>query len=367
VTRRPWLAAVLLLIFAAGAAAQGISSSTAYYEGQAGWTAVRDGRHQDAATHFAAALAADPRDPSLHLGAGTAAFLLGQLQDAQQSLERALAMAPQLTPASLMLGDILTRSNDTAAAVQVLEAALKYAPGNKTLLERLERVRHESELHANFFQSQGAHFTVLFEGPADEELARRAIEVLEAAYWRVGTAMLTFPERVIPVVLYTEQQFSDITRSPSWAAAAYDGRIKVPVRGALENPEELDRVLTHEFTHALVQSIAPRNVPAWLNEGLAVYFEPQGPAWIDAQLASSNYRMPLQKLAGGFGGLTGGRARMAYAQSGAAVRSLMEQAGPQAMTGLLLDLGRGEKFETAFEQRMLQPYESFAASLDPSR
>ena len=113
------------------------------------------------------------------------------------------------------------------------------------------------------------------------------IDVLEAAYWRVGTALLTFPERIITVVLYTEQQFRDITRSPGWAAAAYDGRIRVPVRGALMNPEELDRVLTHEFTHALVQSLAPRGVPTWLNEGLAVMFEPNGPAWADAQLGSA--------------------------------------------------------------------------------
>ena len=182
-----------------------------------------------------------------------------------------------------------------------------YAPADKTLAARLARVREEAALHSGFFQSQGAHFTVLFEGPSDEELSRKILDVLEAAYWRVGTALLTFPERIIPVVLYTEEQFRDITRSPGWAAAAYDGRIRVPVRGALTNPEELDRVLTHEFTHALVQSIAPRGVPTWLNEGLAVTFEPNGPAWSDAQLGK--LQLPDAAAASGWRASTSCRAR----------------------------------------------------------
>lgn len=93
-------------------------------------------------------------------------------------------------------------------------------------------------------------------------MARRAVELLESAYWRVGTALYTFPDRVITVVLYSALQFRDITRSPSWAAAAYDGRIRIPMRGALDHsPGELERVLTHELTHAIIRAIAPRAVP----------------------------------------------------------------------------------------------------------
>ena len=58
---------------------------------------------------------------------------------------------------------------------------------------------------------------------------------------------------------------------------------------------------------------------------------------------------------------------MAYAQSGAAVRALIEQAGAPAMVAFLQDIGRGDPFDAAFERRMLTTYDSFAASLDPSR
>ena len=162
----------------------------------------------------------------------------------------------------------------------MLFRSLAYAPSDRTLVTRAEKLRAELATERGFFQTQGNHFTVLFEGPADEALAGRAIEILEEAYFRVGTALFTFPERPITVVLYTEQQFRDVTRSPEWAAAAYDGRIRVPVRGALERSAELQRVLTHEFTHALIATIAPRGVPTWLNEGLAMMFEQIGRAHV---------------------------------------------------------------------------------------
>jgi hypothetical protein len=251
--------------------------------------------------------------------------------------------------------------------VRVYEAALKYEPSDATLKERLDKARRESELHSGFYQSQGAHFTVLFEGPADEQLATRALDILEAAYWRVSTALSTFPERVIPVVLYTEEQFHDITRSPQWAAGAYDGRIRIPMRGALSNERELERVLTHEFTHALVQSVAPKGVPTWLNEGLAVMFEPDGEGWTDRELAGSDTRLTLEQLARGFGSLSTTDARIAYAQSAAVVRALLDQGGPTVLVAILQDLTRGDTFATSLERRLAMPFDAFITSLEASR
>lgn len=216
----------------------------------------------------------------------------------------------------------------------------------------------EASIENGFFASYGAHFTVLFEGPSDEALARRAVDLLDAAYYRIGAELYTFPDRTITVMLYTEQQFRDVTRSPEWAAAAYDGRIHVPMRGALARPEELERVLAHEFTHALVQSIAPRGVPTWLHEGLAVYFEqPAGAATNERRSASGDW-IPLQKLAGSFAGLSPADARTAYAQSAAVVGRLLDQSGPAALVALLHDLARGESLPAAFERRMLIPYDT---------
>lgn len=364
---RAAIVALAPVVFAAPLLAQGIPGTRAYIQGQSGWAAIRDGRHQDAADAFAAAIDAEPRDPSLHFGAGVAAYLLGQPTVAQHSLERALAMAPSLTAASLLLADILYRGSDIAGAMQVYEAALPHAPADKTLHARLEALRREAALHNDFFASHGTHFTVLFEGPADEGLASLAIEILEAAYWRVSTALSAYPERMVTVVLYTEEQFRDITRSPQWAAAAYDGRIRIPARDATRDPRELERVLVHEFTHALVQSLAPRGVPLWLHEGLAVMFEPDGAAWTETQMSHATERLPLRRLADSFATLSGPEARMAYAQSAAMVRALFDGGGAAAVGAVLQDIARGDTFAAAFERRLFMAYDTFIASLETAR
>jgi len=138
---------------------------------------------------------------------------------------------------------------------------------------------------------------------------------LDRAYWRIGQALSTYPLRPVPVVLYTTEQFHDITRSPAWAAGAYDGTIRVPLRGALENPHELDRVLAHEFTHALVHTLASRNVPTWLNEGLAAAFEADDLNWAEERVRAASQKIPLSRLRTSFGSLSGGQAQLAYATS----------------------------------------------------
>jgi hypothetical protein len=230
-----------------------------------------------------------------------------------------------------------------------------------------DRRAKDEEIQRTFFQSQSAHFSILFEGPRDYELASRALEVLEDAYFRIGTALYTFPDQPITVVLYTQEQFRDITRAPTWAAGAYDGRIRVPLRGALAQPDELVRVLSHELAHAMIQSIAPRGVPLWLNEGLAVTFEPHGGEWADAELGRDPARIPLEGLARGFSQFSGAQARLAYAQSAVIARTLIDEAGGATMVAILQDLAGGLPFKTAYEQRLFLPYSTFAESFEARR
>src|SRR5258705_13464107 len=161
--------------------------------GRAGWDAIREGRNEDAAVAFADALRAEPRNPSLYLGAGLAAQLLGDTAKARESFEQALKLAPNFTPASIVLGDLLYKHSDLQGAIAVYEAARRYAPDDKTLLARLAPLRDEPSPQKGVFQAQSAHFTLPFQGPADDELARRAVDVLESAYrGGGGPALPTF-------------------------------------------------------------------------------------------------------------------------------------------------------------------------------
>jgi tetratricopeptide (TPR) repeat protein len=327
-----------------------------------GWQAIQADRPAEAADLFERALALDPGSATSLLGAGLAAHLLGRPAPARGHLEQALQVDPALAPASLLLGVLLYREGDLEGAIRVYEAAAARAPGEPQLTARLERWRLEASLHDAFRRTMSTNFTVLFEGPAEEPLAAKALEMLEAAYWRVGTTLFTYPAEATTVVLYTQEQFRDVTRAPDWAGGLFDGRVRVPVRGALDHPEEFERVLTHEFTHALVRSVAARNVPTWLNEGLAAVFERGDLSWAEQIVREARALIPLEHLHGAFGGLSGEGAKLAYAESALAVRYLLDQSGAPPVVALLQDLGRGEEFAQAFEQRILISYADFQAA-----
>jgi len=326
---------------------------------EAGLKALDAGQFGDALEAFTEASVILPQDANLHFGAGLAAFMLGRDRDAQESFERALALDPRYAAASEWLGELHYRAGRVKEAIDIYEKALKRSPGLEKLQSRLDEWSKESRLHERFYESRGAHFSVLFEGPADELLARRVVERLEEAYWRIGQTLGAYPSKPISVVLYTREQFRDITRLPSWTAAAYDGRIHVPMRGALDNTEELDRVLGHEFVHAVVAMLGGRNVPVWLNEGLATLLEPGGREEAEEELAQGGPRPALRQLHGGFSRLSSGEARVAYAISTYAVQRMTELRSPSAVVLLLQDLARGGSFPTSFYQHIGMSYDDF--------
>jgi len=330
--------------------------------GRVGWEALNAGRLQEAAAAFGEALRHSPT-PSVLVGAALVAHLQTRYEEARQHLVAALKIDPGFLTASVLLGEVLYRSGDIDGAILVYEQALTTAPGHAQMLKKIEAWKKESALHSRFGQRLSDHFTVLFEGPAEAALADRAVAILEAAYWRIGTALYTHPTDVITVVLYTREQFRDVTRSPEWAGGAFDGRIRVPVQGALQNVREFERVLAHEFTHALVRSIAPRGVPTWLNEGLAVLFEGSSLARKQQQVREAPDLLPLERLEGSFGRLSSTEATLAYAQSAVAAHALIEHAGAPAVVNLLTDIGGGAPFAQAFERHILMSYAEFQKRL----
>ena len=328
-----------------------------------GWEQLSAGRAQDAAAAFDEALRTAPNQPTLLLGAGAAAHLQGREDEARRFLVDALKIDPALTPASLLLGAVFYQTGDIDAAIATYEQALTHKPDHPQLTRQLEAWRKEAALHSGFGRKLGDHFTVLFEGPAEAELADRAVAILESAYNQIGTALYTYPTDVITVVLYTREQFRDVTQSPDWAGGAFDGRIRVPVLGALQSKSEFERVLRHEFTHALIYSIAPRGVPFWLDEGIAVHFEGSNLARREQQVRDANALLPLSRLERSFADLSAADATLAYAESAVAVEALFTDVGAPAVVGLLADVGRGLPFAESFERNVLSSYGEFQSRL----
>jgi tetratricopeptide (TPR) repeat protein len=293
---------------------------------RAGWEAIQRGDGEKAASAFRQVLASNPADVRALTGAALAAHLLGRDDQAMSSLKRALQIDADYVQASYYLGQIAYSQGDLDLAIKSYERVVKLAPGSPAIYQQLEAWKKEAALHDTFAARPGARFNVMFEGPAQQPIADRVLAVLEGAYLRVGRSLNTYPTETVTAILYTQQQFHDVTKSPSWAAAAYDGRIRLPVQGALKDPAELDRILTHEFVHAVIHQMYPR-VPGWLNEGLATYLEPVDHARLVARLRSADGMIPLSKLDAAFQTPDGDAALLAYAQSYVGARILAERLG----------------------------------------
>jgi hypothetical protein len=214
--------------------------------------------------------------------------------------------------------------------------------------------REGAVLHRSYIEKTSGHFRILYEGGTQQRIGDRVARVLEREYGRIGKTLNSYPAETLTVILYTNQEFQDVTRSPAWAAGHYDGRIRVAVGGALDSPEALDRIVTHELVHAFVASAAPRRVPAWLNEGLAAYLETTDQSWSAGVIRNAATIVPLERLVEGFGGLDEQAALVAYAESATAAEILCAQLGPNIGSFLKL-VGNGLAVDQALLEFQVQP------------
>jgi tetratricopeptide (TPR) repeat protein len=309
---------------------------------QAAFAALQAGDADGAAAAFRRVLDREPRNPVALYGAGAAAYLQARPREALQLLGQALHEEPRLSEAAALLGEIAYREGDLDLAIRTYENALRAAPANAAMRERLAGWRSEAAVHQPMVAFKDDRFTILFSGPANERLAVRAAATLRDRFLRIGSALGAYPSSPINVILYTDQQFRDVTRAPEWVAAGYDGQIRIPVRGAAQNLSDFDRTLTHELVHAMLSRIAPRHLPIWLHEGLAMYFDGTGAAEAEQRLAAARVYVPLSSLEGSFTGLTAEQANLAYEVSALATAALVARIGIGNMLVLLQDIDNGQ-------------------------
>lgn len=165
-------------------------------------------------------------------------------------------------------------------------------------------------------------------GPYDVALPPVAIAYLVKGLLAEAAALTATPrrDRILVVVYPSTESFRAATQAPGWSDGVYNGAVSVPARPGNDLGIDLAS-LRHELMHAQLHG-AVGCMPAWLNEGLAMYFagEPPVRAWL--KLLRTPDAFDLGSLQGPtFAFLARDRAERAYAESLAMIVYLVEHAG----------------------------------------
>ncbi|MBO7383750.1 MAG: hypothetical protein J6U07_03935 [Fibrobacter sp.] len=112
------------------------------------------------------------------------------------------------------------------------------------------------------------HFRVEFEGRPSRADVMEALAVLEVAYDSLTHLFDFRPDNKMHLVLYQSAEYQGMDNRPGWVGALFDGKLRVPVN-MMKYPEIYRPILFHELTHAFVRAMTRKNIPLWLNEGIA--------------------------------------------------------------------------------------------------
>jgi hypothetical protein len=218
----------------------------------------------------------------------------------------------------------------------------------------------------NFEKRESSHFVLFQDVDIDRSsgfhgsrrFENKVLAVLEDAFDELDGALGLRPARRVQVMVYDpglfDAQFAGRFRFS--AAGFYNGTIYI--RGGTQVDAALVRTLHHELVHAAFDAEAPSMVlPAWLNEGIAEWFEARAVGKrglsgredaILAQYGREGQLFTLWQLsAPSFVGLGPNSARLAYLQSYAFIEHLARRNGDDSLRRLCDALLRKRNLERA--------------------
>jgi tetratricopeptide (TPR) repeat protein len=274
----------------------------------------------------------------------------GRYADAASVLEQALGIAPLSADLYRLLGQAYYADGRMPEALDALTRSNELGGGDD-VVALIEKVRREWQLEQEMGMEVRGHFQLSFvDSGHAESLAVSILEVLEDAYTELGSDLDFYPDVRVPVLLYSYKDFSAVTKSPDWAGAVYDGKIRLPLGGMHRMSDQLTALLYHEYAHVLVHFRGNRRVPVWLNEGLAelagrrIYSRPL--LHLQAAVEADKF-LDWVELSKPFAGLASGKVPLAYEQSYSLVHFMVNGYGWHKMSELLERIGKQQSWQAA--------------------
>jgi Tfp pilus assembly protein PilF len=334
------------------------SSAIGYYiaaKAEFEWGKLADSRRD-----FETALRYDSENPTILNYYAALLVRSGNAREATVYAEKAVSVAPDSADALAVLGYAQFASDHGRDAIRTWKKSLALRP-DASIQQMVERAERETATEGNYSAREAGHFVLHYEGEQSSESFREELlQNLEQDYQQLSREFESEPRSAIPVVLYTNQAFFDVTRAPSWTGALYDGKVRIPLQGLNSVTPELAHALRHELTHAFIRQLAAGRCPTWLNEGLAQAMEPRplgSRAGRLAQLFKGQQEIPYNSLESGFTSLTGLEANLAYDESLAAADYLRTRYGMSDLIRLLQRIGEGASTQAALRAVLHTDYQ----------
>jgi len=233
---------------------------------------LQKGNMDAAVSHYRRALNYAPEHLGVLLSIGYLHLRRSEFTQALDYLERANRVAPNSPDAAKLLGWAYHGSNKLEPAIREWKRALALRP-DPDVERALDKALKDQRTESEFREGETRHFTLRYHGGAEPQLAKDVLRTLEEHFRTIEFELNYAPPDPIGVLLYTEQDFVDITRAPSWAGAANDGRIRMPVQGLTSVTDHLSSTLKHELTHSFIFQKTRGRAPVWLHEGIAQWME----------------------------------------------------------------------------------------------
>jgi hypothetical protein len=332
-------------------------SATAYF--LAGKHEFEHGNLPQARRHFETALRFHPENSTILSYYAMALVRSGNAAAAIPYAERSTRANPNSADAYTVLGYVQFSADRTKDAVRTWKRSLELRP-DPVVEQYLAKAQREATTEADFSQKESSHFTLRYEGKqTSEQLRRGLMATLESAYDDLVRQLGVAPRASIPVILYTEQAFFDVTQAPSWSGAVNDGKLRIPISGVSSMTSDLARVLKHELAHSFVNQASGGRCPTWLNEGVAQSVEGKTLASDGrriGQLFRAQHAIPYNVLEGSFMRFSNVEAVVAYDESLAAVEYINETYGMSDVERILERIGQGSSAEAALRATIHADY-----------
>lgn len=173
----------------------------------------------------------------------------------------------------VLMGEIYYEDDRQLKAAKSWNKAVAINPSLKNVKKKLKKLEREIDTEKDFRTQEFRHFKVKFEGFKHWSAAWEALDILDDAYYEVGGKFYIFPDKPLTTIIYTMEEFNTVSGTSDWIAGLYDGKIRIKQADIEGQREELKRIIYHEYIHALIHYFVGTNIPAWLNEGIAQYYE----------------------------------------------------------------------------------------------